>query len=439
MQTQEKSKESWHHLITIDELDGLKRKVNVLYDSEGVKNTFEEAASLVGKNVQIKGFRKGKAPLALVKKVCEERIQDAVKSILSQRGYLHACNEHKLFVLKEPEFNNVKFNPDGSFSCEILVEVRPDINPTGYLGLILEKDPVDRDQLFNQILDELKSSHLTDVPLEEIEDGAIALIDFSVEVEGEEITKGDAQPFTIAKGQEPPFGENLIGMKVGEERDEVTVLPEESKEYAGKEAKVHIKLGSAIRREQPSDDELVEKTQSPSFEDLMSAIKSRAEHTATHMEKQQLEEKIVDKLIEMHSFEIPKDWIVDERNHAIRSLGFAEEPDKDTIEYMDKMAERNIRRTFVFDAIYRDEPAIAVKKEDLERFIEEEAKRAKVSTLVVKKELEEKKMIDSVVASLKHRKVMDLVLSQAQIQEKQEVLSDEAPETQSFDVPETPM
>ena len=69
-------KEEWHHVVTTENLGGLNRKIRIVYDTVGVKMGFDKACEYIGQNVQIKGFRKGKAPKALVQTYCQDKISE---------------------------------------------------------------------------------------------------------------------------------------------------------------------------------------------------------------------------------------------------------------------------------------------------------------------------------------------------------------------------
>ena len=70
--------QQWHHVVTVEELGGLKRKVGVTYDAVAVKMAFDKASEGVSKKVMINGFRRGKAPRGLVERFCAKEIETAV-------------------------------------------------------------------------------------------------------------------------------------------------------------------------------------------------------------------------------------------------------------------------------------------------------------------------------------------------------------------------
>ena len=113
---------------------------------------------------------------------------------------------------------------------------------SGYQKL---KNEIDENTLIEHNINELKRIHSTSVQKDEVNIGSVAIVNFSVLSNGEEVSKANAHPFTILENQEPPFGENLVGMKLGEERVEEIELPKEFGEHAGKKAKVSGKRSQA--------------------------------------------------------------------------------------------------------------------------------------------------------------------------------------------------
>jgi len=428
--------QEWHHVATVEELEGLNRKIHITFDTDAVKMAFDKAAASVSKKTSIKGFRRGRAPKALVETYCKEDIEKAASSMLSQEGYLHACYENKFHALNEPKVDDAEFHIDGTFSCDITLEIKPSIAPTGYVGLQLEKETVDRDQIIEAYVTDAKRQHVTEVEADIVALESIVSVTFSVQVGEEVISSGDDHKFEIRAGQEPPFGENLVGRKAGDSLIEKITLPEQLKEHAGVEADVHVAINSIITVTDPTDEEFVERMQAPSLEDLMKVFKERAEQEASKKEQESLKEIIVDKLLDLHAFEVPLSWVDDEEKYMLAQLNM-ESPDAQILEHIKKMAVRNVKRTFILDAVYDAEPGIRVTQEEFDGLLEKEAELKGVSKLILQKKLREEGMLDAVFGILKHKKVMDMILSQAHITIKGEEVSVEADDT--YEIPENPL
>lgn len=435
----EQTEERWHHVVTVEDLGGLKRKVGITYDVEGVQMAMDKATELVGNRVQIKGFRKGKAPKQLVERAHREDIKQFASTLLSQEGFLHACYEQKLTPLNEPKIDNTKFNLDGTFSCEILLEIKPTITPSGYVGMSLEKPKIDQEPIVENLMHELREQHVTVNAIDEIKDESIIDLDFWILVDNEEIMSSKDHKFMIKAGQEPPFGENLFGIKRGEMASAKIVLPEDYGEHAGKEADIKMDIKMITEKVVPTNEELVERTSSESYENLIEQAKQRAQEIAKNQERQILEENIIDKLIEMHDFEIPESWIEDEEKYMYSQFGATVgKIDDEVSSHIRKMAERNVRRTFIMEAIYDAEKGLAITQEELDSFLEQEAARLNTSLVALKSDLKKKGMADGVYAIIKHRKIIDMILSQAQIEVSQ-TNSEEPDVVEMPDIPDNPM
>jgi trigger factor len=410
-------KEEWHHVVSVEDLGNLKKKIKISYDVDGVKMALEKASDIVREKAQVKGFRKGKAPKSLVQNHFYKEIENHAGSLLAQEGFLHACYEKKVQTLTEPKVENIEFNIDGTFSCDILVEVRPEITPIGYVGLKLKKSKINKEEMFNRFLDDFRKKHATEKPGEEVCDGSSIKVDFSVMSEGKETTSGKDNSFNITKGQEPPFGENLFGMKVGETKVVQTKVQGEDKKE--KDSEVTITLKSVINKVLPTDEELVEKAKAPSYEELIKSIKNHVEFESAQKERQAYEELIMDKLIELHSFDVPDRWVEEEEKYFMKRFGFSTEPNLEFKDYINKMAVRNVKRTFILEAIYDVEPDLKLTGEEFEALLEMEAKQTGVSTLTLKENLKKKKMLETVMTMARHGKVVDYIINNAQFEEEQ--------------------
>lgn len=409
--------EGFHHAIEVEDLGKLKKKVTVTYDAEGVRNTTDVAIAEVAKQVQIKGFRKGHAPLLLVKSYCSDKVKLTVTSMLSQKCYLHSCNEYGFLVLSEPVFEEPEFKESGEFVCVFTIEVRPKIDPVGYVGLQLTKSDINKEQIFNQLFDELKQSHQSEKQLTIIEDRSMVTVDFDVLLNNVKINSGANQPFFVTAMSSLPFGSNLIGKLLGEVCVEKFILPKEYENYGGEEVDVQITIKSIIKKVEPTNEELVTRTESPSYEELINLLHRKTDQIAQKRQMAALEELAIDKILELHDFDVPESWVENESKYMLAQFGVEKAPDEQTAEFVNNMATRNVRRTFMLESIYEAEPNLKITQADLELVIDAEAKRNGVSSLVVKKEWQEKNLLQSVLASIKHQKVMKFILENSQISE----------------------
>ena len=117
----------------------------------------------------------------------------------------------------------------------------------------------------------------------------------------------------------------------------------------------------------------------------------------------------------MHQFDVPQDWVEGEEKYFAGQLGVDVNTNEEIKKYVHSMAERNVRRSFILDAIYEAEPNLKVTKEEFDTVIAEEAEKQKISRLVLQADLKKKGMLDNVFALIKHQKIMNFIIGQANI------------------------
>ena len=113
---------------------------------------------------------------------------------------------------------------------------------------------------------------------------------------------------------------------------------------------------------------------------------------------------------------MPEKWVADEEKYLEQQFQL-KNPSPEVVEMMKTMALRNVKRTFLTDAIYDAEPNLKVTEEEAEAFFKQEAERAGTSTLTLKAELKKQGMLDGVFGIIKNNKVMNFILSNATIED----------------------
>jgi trigger factor len=417
--------ENMDHVVTIEDLGGLKRKVNINFDSAGVNKAKNKACDILRGNITIKGFRKGKAPNNLISRFYIREVEKSAADLLATEGFMRACWEHKLVPMSKPEVQKVEFKIDGSFVCEIIVNQKPTINPVGYVGLQLEEPNIDFQGIFNNILEDQRQHNAEEVQKDTLELNDTAIVDYLVRSGQEEVNNGTDQRFAISAGQTEPFGENLIGMKIGEVR-ECTVQQQDTP------LDITITLKGAVSKTNLDDDALAKKLGFQTTEEFMNFMAQQAQIEANNRRVQMLEEKVIDKLLDLNTFDVPEEWVKDEEKYILQQISITT-VDEQLQGYITSMAQRNVRRTFILDSIYDAEQSLKVTSEDIESVIKAESEKRGVSTLIVKDEIKKNNMGDSIVGLIKNKKVLNYILSNAQFIAEQ-------PAQETFDgIPENPL
>ena len=412
---EQEQEQQWHHIATVEDLGGLKRKIDIVYDVEGVRMALDKACQLVGKNVQVKGFRKGKAPQQLVERFCHKEIEKVASSMLSEEGYLHAVHENNFSALTKPQVDNPEFHMDGTFSCSVKIEVRPAITPTGYVGIQLTKPVEDTAVRTTELVEGLRRRFAKTVERDLVGPGATVVMDYCISVDGSEVMKQENQSFMVNADGDTPFGTTLVGTKVGETKIDKMKLPADFKDHGGKEADLTIIVRKVTDSIPATDEEFVAQSGAPSMDEIRSQAQQRAGMEAERKTRQSLEAQVVDKLLLAHSFEVPEEWVKDEERYLASQLGISGEMDEKTRDAVHELADKNVRRTFILDAVYDAEPSLKVKPEEVEDLLEQEALRQGVPKVRLKHNLLKKKLMDGVISAVKNKKIMDFLIANAEV------------------------
>ena len=212
------------------------------------KATFETAINKVYKkavkNITIPGFRKGKAPRALVEKMYGKEVfyEDAINEVIPA-AYTEAMEGNEDKVVSRPEFD-VETIDDNGVVLTATYFVKPEVEIADYIGIPAERPVVKVTE--EEVAEELKKVQMRNSRMIEVTDRAaqmddITNIDFEGFVDGEAFDGGKAEGHELKLGSGafiPGFEEQIVGKNIGEEFDVVVTFPEDyhAENLKGKEA-----------------------------------------------------------------------------------------------------------------------------------------------------------------------------------------------------------
>jgi len=296
--------------------------------------TFENAVNAVYKKevkkINIPGFRKGKAPRAIVEKMYGEGVfyDDAIQTLYPE-ALADAVEEAKLDVVAVDNVEVEEVGKDG-LSFKAIVIVKPEVEIDNYEGIqVTPKSTEVTDELVNEEIDKVRdrNSRLVTVEDRAAQDGDITVIDFEGFVDGEPFEGGKAENFnlTLGSGQFiPGFEEQLVGKNSGDEFTIEVTFPEEyqAEELAGKLSQFKIKLHEIKTKELPElDDEFVKDVSEKETVDEYKA--EVAEELADRLQKESeadVENQLIDKLCENLQGEIPEAMYENKANDMLREF-----------------------------------------------------------------------------------------------------------------------
>ena len=222
-------------------------KLDITIPAKDAADAYNKAVNTISKYVNIDGFRKGKAPRAVVERhVGTERIKQEAIENLMPKAINQAVVDNNLDLIAQPYITNYNFNIGEDLTVTAKAELRPEVTLGQYKGLTLEvKDsPVEEDAMQKSI-DRLLEQHSTQETVIDrpTKDTDIAVIDFEGTVNGEKIQGGDAKNYPLDLAHSnfiPGFAEQLVGKNLNDEFDikineiKEKKLPELNDEFAQK-------------------------------------------------------------------------------------------------------------------------------------------------------------------------------------------------------------
>ena len=216
------------------------------------------------RDIYIPGFRKGKAPRAVVEGMYGADVfyQDAIDELAPQ-AFESGLNESALKIVGAPAISDVKVTDDGTVEYTFAVTLYPEVTLGQYKGLEASKDKVEvSEESVDAEINEVRRRNARMLSVEDraAEMGDTANIDFDGYLDGERFDGGKAEGYDLELGSNsfvPGFEEQIVGMNVGEEKDLDITFPENYVEnLAGKAVVFKVKLNSLTKPELPElDDE----------------------------------------------------------------------------------------------------------------------------------------------------------------------------------------
>ncbi|CAH2031010.1 trigger factor [Trichlorobacter ammonificans] len=302
--------------VQVEEINDVKRKIHVEVPAERVSAAIDRSFASIQKKATLSGFRKGKAPLAMIKKYYRAAMQDEVMRRLYEETLFPALTDNKLEPVDAPLIEDMSLIEEGTpFKYSALIEVMPKILLKDYKGLAVKKERYAADAAaVDAEIERMRENMAQLLPVEEgvVEAGMVLTVDYSFAVPGhpDEDSSGQDAQVEVGKGTLlPGLEEGLTGMALGETKEIAVTLPDShgNPELAGSGAVFTVTLKEMKKKELSAlDDEFAQ--QFGEFETLAEMRGKLAEIRETQMKERienDLKVRIIDALIEQNPLEVP--------------------------------------------------------------------------------------------------------------------------------------
>lgn len=317
--------------VKCEEVEKNLSKLTFEVSAEDFEKAIDEVYKKNKSKFNIPGFRKGKAPKAVVIKYYTKAVfyDDALNSVLPG-AYEEALKESGLDVVARPEFDVEEIKEGEPVVFTALVTTRPEVKLGEYKGIKVPKidynvsdEDVDKDIEATQ----KRNARLVSVDDRAVEKGDIAVIDFEGFVDGTAFEGGKGEDYELEIGSNtfiPGFEDQLIGANVNDLVDVNVTFPEEyhAEELKGKEAVFKVTVKEIKVRELPEldDDFASEVSEFDTMDEYRADVRAKLEEKAKEKAETETHNAVVDKAIENAEFEVPAAMIDNQVDNMIRDF-----------------------------------------------------------------------------------------------------------------------
>lgn len=344
--------------------EGLKRGYTLTFAAGDIAAKVDAEIKSIAPKVQMPGFRAGKVPANLVRKMHGEAIHADVVNKIIQEGVQELIAQHALRPAMSPSVElNESYAQGKDAELTVALEVLPQVPTPNIEGLKLERLTVAVDEA--KVTESLKTladqqKQFEDAPAKhKAAMGDLVVMDFHGKVDGESFDGGKGEGMSIELGSGrliPGFEDQLVGVKVGDEKViNVTFPADYNVAYlAGRDATFDIKVTSLqAAKETKLDDDFAKSLGLTDLEQLTGLLKGQIEQEHNGLTRTYMKRKLLDTLAERHDFECPPSMVEAEFNQIWQQLeheatheadpeAARAEMEKDRSEYH-KIAERRVR------------------------------------------------------------------------------------------------
>jgi len=393
----------------VEDLGGCQKKLVFEVPPEEVDEKVEQYCRKLAKEVDVRGFRKGKAPPSVIKRFFKQQILGEVASQIVSSSFEEALKEHALTPLGEPDIDTSPLEEGKSFPFTITLDVKPEIEVTDYQGIVPEVPaPEVREEEVARSLEELQKVHAQVRDVEEDRPAAatdVVVVDYQGTLDGDPLPEDRKEGVFIEIGggnYRKDVEDALVGARVGDTREVEVAYPENSldKKIAGRTVLYRFEVRKLMRKETPAlDDEFAKDV--GAF-DSLDALKQRLREQILHEKKvrsrREREEKLLETILERNPMEAPRSLVkerlnqmmMDARTHFLARGVKLEKDSQDSQKLeteLEVLAERDVKKHMLLEAIARKE-SLAVSDAEAEAEIRRYAEQSKQSVEKVRADIQ---------------------------------------------------
>ncbi len=425
--------------VTVERVEN-EATLKITAPAADVNAGYKKAVEKIANSVNIPGFRKGKAPRAIIQMhYGKEAVTQEAFEIVANKAYSDALEQEKLIPVSDPTVEERVFEEGKDMELTIKVTLKPEPELGEYKGLHVDKKEVAvTDEDVDAQVKELLNRNAKMVVAEDgavIEKGDFAIIDFAGTVDGEPFSGGEGKGYPLEVGSnsfiKPGFEDQLVGLSKGDSTDVEVTFPEEYfvKELAGKEAVFKVNIQDVKRKELPelTDEYVAANSDFKTVEELRANYKERMQNAAEANAKAEYEHALIDLAVANAKFSVPEIMVEDKISQMVEEMKMSLESRKMSLDmYMQyagldmakirenqrPVAEENVKTDLVLDAIAKAED-IQVDMADVDAEIAAISAQHGAAPEEVKSIIKDNGTMGLLLANILRRKAAHVVIDSA--------------------------
>ncbi len=413
----------------INKISSSKRELTITLSKDELEPIREKQAKKLQKEVQFPGFRKGRAPLNLVKRQYADTIEAYTLDAAVDEGLRQAVTENELYIVGTPEAKKLDFDDDGNMVTVVEVETYPEIELQKYTGFEFMRDQYEiTDKFVEDTIDRLRQER-AEVQLVEgaVEEGYTVVLDMQeLDENGQPINDKKYENMTIHVGKgkfDSDLEKQIIGMKNDEEKEIEKIYPDDypQEEFAGKKERYLVKVKNIEQEILPElNDEFVKdlNLDVETVEDLRKITRENLEKNYKTESENRLASDIYQKLIEENPFDIPQALVDDYLNRIVQDVKKSDPRlrEEEIRKYYENEALFNLKLFYIKDAIAKAEN-IEATDEDIEKFL------AELNDDNVRQMYKEnERLLSGVKEDIRGRKILEFLMENSKIEDNKVTL-----------------
>ena len=306
--------------VQVEKLEKSMAKLTITVEAAKFDAAVDSAYQKNKGKIALPGFRKGKAPRAMIEKMYGTGVffEDAANELIPE-AYETAAKESELEIVAQPEIEVTQMDKGTDFIFTATVAIKPEVTLGDYKGIEVEKKEaeVSEEEITTEI-DKAREANSRLITIEDraTEDGDTVIIDFDGYVDGKQFEGGYAEDYTLVLGSHSfidNFEDQLVGKNLGEDVEVNVTFPEEYHvdELKGKPALFKVKIKEIQKKELPEldDDFAQDVSDFDTLDEYKADVEKKILENKENQIKREQEDQIIEKIIENAQMEIPQQMI----------------------------------------------------------------------------------------------------------------------------------